>query len=163
MYPKNSASPPSVFLGPIYLLSDNSVAITGVLVVVTVAGAQNAGAGTLTHRGNGVHEYVPSQAEANNDTFHVLIYKSGCTSDGVTVAPVGCDATSKVTPADIDGVTFARLARMLLAFTDGKTAVADNGDGTSTITFYAQNGSTVAGTVTYTRATGVRGSSTLGA
>ena len=63
----------------------------------------------------------------------------------------------------IDGVSWARTMRALLAIVAGTMTVADNGDGTNTATCYAQDGTTVAWTARFSISTGARPSATIGA
>ena len=63
----------------------------------------------------------------------------------------------------IDGVSWARAMRALLALVAGAMTVTDNGDGTNTVTCYAQDGTTVAWTARFSTSTGARPSTTIGA
>jgi hypothetical protein len=51
------------------------------------------------------------------------------------------DATAAVT-ASVDGVTYASLLEAMLAYVAGKTTLTDNGDGTKTLRFMKQDGTT---------------------
>jgi hypothetical protein len=59
--------------------------------------------------------------------------------------------------ATADGVTLTRILTALLAFTNGKVTITDNGNSTSTATFLKRDGTTPAFTATYNQTTGARG------
>ena len=87
-YPRNSASPPVIAVGTLYLLADGTIQTTGASArVKTGSGAWGAAAGTLAcDSTSGVWTYTPTQAETDAESFLVAVYKSASTSAQVTVA-----------------------------------------------------------------------------
>ena len=104
-YPKNAASPPTIAVGAIYLLSDGTIQTTGASArVKTGSGAWGAAAGTLTcDITSGVWTYTPTQAETDAESFIVAVYKTASTSAQVTVA------TSASATAGYSGVDWSKL------------------------------------------------------
>ncbi len=80
MYPRNSASPPRIALGPVVQISDGAVQSSGVSVAVRPeGGSESAGGGTISYGGSSnVVYYAPTQAETNYTAFVVVAYKTGC-------------------------------------------------------------------------------------
>ena len=67
---------------------DGSGAVTvGVVATVGSGGAFGASAGTLTHRGDGLWEYVPSAGEWNQDEVHVKFTEASAVTAWVSVYP----------------------------------------------------------------------------
>lgn len=61
----------------------------------------------------------------------------------------------------IDGVSFEKVLAAILATAAGKAAVTDNGDGTYTVVFKRQNGTTTALSVIYNPLTGERATTAI--
>jgi len=87
MYPRNNASPPTIAIGSIYLIADGTIQTSGASVrVKTGSGAWGAGGGSLAYDAtSGAITYTPTQAETNDEEFHVAVYKASCTTACVTV------------------------------------------------------------------------------
>jgi hypothetical protein len=87
MYPRNSATPPRIAIGPVIQISDGAVQTSGVSVAVRPeGGSETAAAGTISYGGSsGVVYYAPSQSETNYEAFVLTAYKSGCIPASVTV------------------------------------------------------------------------------
>lgn len=114
MYPRNAASPPTVAVGSIYLIADGTIQTSGASVrVKTGGGAWGAGGGSLGYDAtSGAIIYTPTQAETNDEEFHIAVYKASCTTACVTVVTTA-NATagkSQVGGMDADVVTDASLA-----------------------------------------------------
>lgn len=107
-YPRNSASPPVIAVGAIYLLADGTIQTTGASArVKTGSGAWGAAAGTLAcDSTSGVWTYTPTQAETDAESFLVAVYKSASTSAQVTVA-TSASATAGYSGVDWGKVTAA--------------------------------------------------------
>lgn len=85
MYPKNSASPVRIAIGPVVQISDGAVQTSGVSVkVLPQGGAAGAGGGTTAYE-EGVVHYIPTQAETNYTGFILIAYKTGCIPCSVTI------------------------------------------------------------------------------
>jgi len=70
-------------------LSDGSPFTGAASVFVEIGGgAQAAGAGTVSHKGNGSHEYLPTQAETNADYVAFIFTGTGAKNVKVQVYPV---------------------------------------------------------------------------
>lgn len=98
MYPKNSASPPRIAIGPVLQISDGAVQTSGVSVVVRPeGGSEGAGGGTISYGGtSNVVYYTPNQAETNYTTFVVTAYKTGCIPVPQTVVTSAESTSGKV-------------------------------------------------------------------
>ena len=107
-YPRNSASPPVIAVGTLYLLADGTIQTTGASArVKTGSGAWGAAAGTLAcDSTSGVWTYTPTQAETDAESFLVAVYKSASTSAQVTVA-TSASATAGYSGVDWGKVTAA--------------------------------------------------------
>jgi len=107
-YPRNSASPPVIAVGTLYLLADGTIQTTGASArVKTGSGAWGAAAGTLAcDSDSGVWTYTPTQAETDAESFLVAVYKSASTSAQVTVA-TSASATAGYSGLDWSKVTAA--------------------------------------------------------
>ena len=77
-YPRNSASPPAIAVGVIYLLADGTIQTSGASArVKTGSGSWGAAAGTLAcDTASGVWTYAPTQGETDAESFLVAIYKA---------------------------------------------------------------------------------------
>ena len=120
--------------------------------------------------------YVPAASDVrfgvNDDagTGTCYVPAAGSVALGVPVdATIGTAVLSESTvqtalaAMSIDGISWARAMRALLALVAGTMIVADNGDGTNTATCYAQDGTTVAWTARFSTSTGARPSAAIGA
>jgi hypothetical protein len=107
-YPRNSASPPIVAVGAIYLLADGTIQTSGASVrVKTGTGSWGSGSGTLAcDSTSGIWTYAPTQAETDAESFIVGVYKSASTSAQVTVA-TSASATAGYSGVDWSKVTAA--------------------------------------------------------
>lgn len=87
MYPRNSATPPRIAIGPVVQISDGAVQSTGVSVAVRAeGGSETAGGGTISYgASSSVVYYTPTQAETNYTAFAVIAYKTGCIPASVTI------------------------------------------------------------------------------
>jgi hypothetical protein len=75
---------------------DDSALTTAVSVKVAYAGNYGDGAGTLTHRGGGLWEYVFTQGETNHDQFaYQFLHATGMTIGG-TIVPTAANPTDAV-------------------------------------------------------------------
>jgi len=104
-YPRNAASPPTVAVGVIYLLSDGTIQTSGASArVKTGSGAWGAAAGTLAcDTTSGVWTYVPTQSETDAESFLVAVYKASSTGAQVTVV------TSASANAGYSGVDWGKV------------------------------------------------------
>jgi hypothetical protein len=82
-------------------------------------------------------------------------YVSAAFDEGVLLAQIAAGEAT-VTLKSVDGKTHEQILKAWVALMAGKATVTDNGDGTSTVSYKAQDGTTNALQVTYTRATGAR-------
>jgi len=107
-YPRNSASPPVIAVGTLYLLADGTIQTTGASArIKTGSGAWGAAAGTLAcDSDSGVWTYTPTQGETDAESFLVAVYKSASTSAQVTVA-TSASATAGYSGVDWGKVTAA--------------------------------------------------------
>lgn len=62
---------------------------------------------------------------------------------------------------DVDGITATRYLKSLVAFLGGRTAFTDNGDGTASLAFKAQDGTTTVLTITFNKTDGHRTAATI--
>ena len=86
MYPRNSASPEPIAIGPVVQISDGAVQTAGVTVRIKPVGVAEAdGGGTTAYSTDGVVLYTPTQAETNYTSFVLIAKKSGCIPASVTV------------------------------------------------------------------------------
>lgn len=100
MYPKNSASPPRIYVGPVVQISDGAVQTSGVAVTVTPeGGSETAGGGTIAYSTKGGVWYTPTQAETNYSAFVVEASKAGCIPSGVTVVTTDSAIAGRVNVA----------------------------------------------------------------
>lgn len=77
MYPKNSSNPPPIHAALTEALSGLPIT-SGITVYHTPGGgSQGPADNSPAHKGNGVWEYTPSQAETNYDSFSLGWYKPG--------------------------------------------------------------------------------------
>lgn len=67
----------SFLVGPLVLTADGTEQTTGASIFIG-PGTLSAGAGTLTHVGNGVWRYAPTQAETNVDRICGYLYLPNC-------------------------------------------------------------------------------------
>ena len=80
------------------LISDGTVQTSGVsIAVIPQGGASGAGGGTTAYD-NGIVLYTPTQAETNDESFQVGVYKASCLGCAATVV------TSKSATAGHAGV-----------------------------------------------------------
>ena len=107
-YPRNSASPPEIAVGVIYLLSDGTIQTSGASArVKTGSGAWGAAAGTLAcDATSGVWTYTPTQGETDADSLLVAVYKASSTAAQVTVV-TSASATAGYAGVDWSKVTGA--------------------------------------------------------
>jgi len=106
-YPRNTASPPTIAVGVIYLLADGTIQTTGASArVKTGSGAWGAAAGTLAcDATSGVWTYAPTQGETDAESFLVAIYKASSTAAQVTVV------TSASATAGYSGVDWGKISQ----------------------------------------------------
>ena len=114
MYPRNAASPPRIYVGPVVKISDGAVQTAGVAVSVTPEGGSEdaTGNGTIAYSAQGGVWYTPTQAETNYSAFIVEASKASCIPCGVTVVTTN-DATAgqvKVGSVVNDAITAAAIA-----------------------------------------------------
>jgi len=92
----------------------------------------------------------------------LALYICDLVIDPLNQSQVADAVTDAVTGLTLDGVSWSRFTRALLAVAGGKLTVTDNGDGTCTANFLAQDGTTLALSVTFNKATGARTASAIG-
>jgi hypothetical protein len=107
-YPRNSASPPAIAVGVIYLLADGTIQTSGASArVKTGSGSWGAAAGTLAcDTASGVWTYSPTQGETDAESFLVAIYKASSTAAQVTVV-TSASATAGYAGLDWSKITGA--------------------------------------------------------
>ena len=94
MYPRNSASPEPIAIGPVVQISDGAVQTSGVTVRVKPIGVAEAdGGGTTAYSTDGVVLYTPTQAETNYTSFVLIAKKTGCIPASVTVVTSASNTT----------------------------------------------------------------------
>ena len=143
MYPRNSASPEPIAIGPVVQISDGAVQTSGVTVRVKPIGVAEAdGGGTTAYSTDGVVLYTPTQAETNYTSFVLIAKKTGCIPASVTVvtsasnttgyagtdqskilnpgSTVNLSATSIKTATDVETDTQDIQARLPAALIDGR-------------------------------------------
>lgn len=97
MYPKNSASPPQIAIGPVVQISDGAVQTSGCTVrIIPLGVAEGDGGGTTAYSTDGVVLYTPTQAETNYASFILIAKKSGCIPSCVTVVTTATSTTGTV-------------------------------------------------------------------
>jgi len=97
VYPKNAATPPRIYVGPVVQISDGAVQTSGVAVTVTPeGGSETAGGGTVAYSTKGGVWYTPTQAETNYSAFMVEASKSGCIPAGVVVVTTDSSTAGQV-------------------------------------------------------------------
>jgi hypothetical protein len=97
MFPRNAASPPRVYVGPVIAIADGAVQTSGVAVTVTPeGGSETAAGGTVAYSTKGGVWYTPTQAETNYPSFMVEASKADCHPIGVTVV-----TTATATPGTV--------------------------------------------------------------
>lgn len=79
--------------------TDAGQASTGTpnIYVTLGTGAQGTGSGTLAHKGNGYHTYVPTQAETNADHIAYTFTVSGVVPSTIQVVTVDKEASDRLT------------------------------------------------------------------
>jgi hypothetical protein len=86
MYPRNSATPNQLAIGPVVQISDGAVQTSGCTVrILPFGGAEGDGAGTTAYSTDGVVLYTPSQAETNYTSFVLIAKKTGCIPASITI------------------------------------------------------------------------------
>lgn len=86
MYPRNSASPPRLAIGPVVQISDGAVQTAGVSVkVIPQGGTEASGAGTVAYSADGAVLYTPTQAETDYVAVVFVASKTGCIPATLTV------------------------------------------------------------------------------
>jgi hypothetical protein len=86
MYPRNSASPERIAIGPVVQISDGAVQTSGCTVrVLEAGGTEGDGGGTTAYSTDGVVLYTPTQAETDQNSFVLIAKKTGCIPASVTV------------------------------------------------------------------------------
>jgi hypothetical protein len=86
MYPRNSASPERISIGPVIQISDGAVQTAGVTVrILPFGGTEADGVGTVAYSTDGVVLYTPTQGETNYTSFVLIAKKTGCIPASVTV------------------------------------------------------------------------------
>ena len=95
MYPKNSATPPEIVLGPLVAVADGSLKTSGASGrIKPFGGSWGAVAGTLVcDATSGIWSYTPTQAETNYVGFLVAVYYTGYVPACVSVV-----TTASATP-----------------------------------------------------------------
>jgi len=120
MYPRNSASPEPVAIGPVIAIADGAVQTSGCIVrVFPKGGAEGDGVGTTAYSTDGIVLYTPTQAETNYTSFILIAKKTGCipasttvvTSAASTAGQVVTDSASRTaSKADVSALTNVTLA-----------------------------------------------------
>ena len=106
MYPRNSASPPRISIGPVVQISDGAVQTSGCTVrILPEGGAEGDGGGTTAYSTDGVVLYTPTQAETNYTAFVLIAKKTGCIPATVTIVTTASAVAGSVKPADGSIVT----------------------------------------------------------
>ena len=97
MYPRNSASPEPIAIGPVVQISDGAVQSSGVTVrVLPFGGSEADGGGTTAYSTDGVVVYTPTQAETNYTSFVLIAKKTGCIPASVTVVTSESSVSGRV-------------------------------------------------------------------
>jgi hypothetical protein len=131
VYPKNSASPPQVAIGPVVQISDGAVQTSGCTVrIIPIGVAEGDGGGSTAYSTDGIVLYTPTQAETNYTSFILIAKKAGCIPATVTVVTSASSTAGRTMPAD-GSITAAVIADAAI---DNATLAADVGS-----TAYATN------------------------
>ena len=92
MYPRNSASPPRLAIGPVVQISDGAVQTAGVSVkVIPQGGTEASGAGTVAYSADGAVLYTPTQGETDYVAVVFVASKTGCIPATLTVVMSASD------------------------------------------------------------------------
>jgi len=120
MYPRNSASPEPIAIGPVVAIADGAVQTSGCTVrIFPKGGAEGDGAGTTAYSTDGIVLYTPTQAETNYTSFILIAKKASCipasttvvTSEASTAGQVVTDSASRTaSKADVSALTNVTLA-----------------------------------------------------
>ncbi len=147
--------------GQMYLKSSTSglsalrveaTAVTTPAVTVTATGTGSPAIRLLDTTGDGIEAPGGLQDVSDAAASGVL---------AVANNKISTDANGKVSLADTDGVTDSKLRELVLAAIAGTTSIVDNGDGTKTLTFYKQDGTTKLLNVTFNTTSGTHTSTTI--
>lgn len=111
MYPRNSATPPTIDLGEVIQKSDGAQQTSGVSARVKIGdGSWGPAAGSLNFDADsGIWTYAPTQAETNATYFIVAAYKTGCVSISKTVITTESSVAGQVVPSD-NSITGSKVA-----------------------------------------------------
>lgn len=139
MYPRNSASPEPIAIGPVVQISDGAVQTSGVTVRVKPIGVAEAdGGGTTAYSTDGVVLYTPTQAETNYTSFVLIAKKTGCIPASVTVVTSASNTTgyagtdqSKI----LNPTSTVNLSGTTISTSQTVASVAGNVGGISGVTF----------------------------
>jgi hypothetical protein len=86
MYPRNSATPERIAIGPVVQISDGAVQTSGCTVrVLESGGTEGDGGGTTAYSTDGVVLYTPTQAETDQSSFVLIAKKSGCIPASISI------------------------------------------------------------------------------
>jgi hypothetical protein len=94
-----------------------------------------------------------------------VITAASIATDAITAAKLASDVGTEIATAvfanTVDGLAFSSISEAMLAFIAGKSSVTDNGDGTFTVVFKKQNGTSAKISITYATATSARSSTSV--
>lgn len=97
MYPRNSASPEPIAIGPVILIADGTVQTSAVTVRIKPIGVAEAdGLGTTAYSTDGIVFYTPTQAETNYTSFILIAKKASCIPVAITII-----TTASATPGTV--------------------------------------------------------------
>jgi hypothetical protein len=72
------------------------------------------------------------------------------------------DYQNALSSLTVDGVSWSRMMRAVIAMVGGQLTLTDNGNGTLTATLLAQDGETEAASITYDKTSGARSAASIG-
>ena len=125
MYPRNSASPERIAIGPVVQISDGVVQTSGCTVrVLEAGGTEGDGGGTTAYSTDGVVLYTPTQAETDQNSFVLIAKKTGCIPASVTVV-TSASATAGYAGVDWSKVTAPTTTLALTGTTVATTQKVD--------------------------------------
>lgn len=88
MYPRNSSSPPGLFVLLVEADTGDPIEDSVSVEVVQSGGDPASGGGTLSHEGDGLWQYIPTQAETDAPSFCVFFKHADAWAGGKQVTVV---------------------------------------------------------------------------
>jgi len=111
-------------------IADGDPITTGVTLVVTGDGTQSASGGTLAHKGNGVWDYIPTQAETNFNNVMYTFISALAPNQSVTYDTISYDPhdLANLGLTNLDALISSRMATFTYTAPDNTSITAILGD-----------------------------------